>query len=137
MDPAVRLFTVSEADQLLDQIVPLVKKLQTLQQAITRAHQQLDDAQAKLSHGNGYPIQEIRRQVGTLTERQVELAEEFTDALSELESTGCVLKDVNLGLIDFHHLRDAEVVFLCWKLGEEQIRFWHGLADGYAGRRPL
>ena len=57
--------------------------------------------------------------------------------LKQLEAAGCLLKDLNSGLIDFYSVRDHQPIFLCWKLGEDRIRFWHTLEDGYSGRQPL
>jgi hypothetical protein len=50
---------------------------------------------------------------------------------------GGVTKDIALGLVDFLHLRDGREVHLCWKFGETAVRYWHGLDEGYASRRPL
>ena len=57
--------------------------------------------------------------------------------LNRILALGGVPKDVGLGLVDFPHRRGGEVVNLCWKFGEREIRFWHGLDEGYAGRKPL
>ncbi len=91
----------------------------------------------KLSQGNGYPLQELRDQIEKLTRHQLQLIEAFHSALQQLETLGGVLKDLSLGLVDFYTLRDGEPVFLCWKLGEDAIRFWHSLDTGYAARQPL
>ena len=56
---------------------------------------------------------------------------------TELEEIGCELKDVHTGLLDFRSLREDRVVYLCWRLGEDEIRFWHELDTGFAGRQPL
>jgi len=48
-----------------------------------------------------------------------------------------VLRDLDRGLVDFPSLRDGEEVLLCWRLGEEEIGFWHSLHEGFSGRRPL
>jgi hypothetical protein len=55
----------------------------------------------------------------------------------ELQALGGVPKDVELGLVDFPHLRDGRVVNLCWKHGETRIAWWHGLDEGYGARKPL
>ena len=56
--------------------------------------------------------------------------------IQKLEDLGCVLKDMNVGLIDFPAVRLGVRVQLCWKLGENKVEFWHGLHDGFAGRKP-
>lgn len=55
--------------------------------------------------------------------------------IQRLEELGCVLKDMNTGLVDFPAVRLGTRVWLCWKLGEERVSFWHGLHEGYAGRK--
>ena len=65
------------------------------------------------------------------------LAGALRDAVSEIESNGCVVKDLEMGLVDFPSKVNDEQVFLCWKLGEPAIRFWHRMDEGYAGRKPL
>jgi hypothetical protein len=57
--------------------------------------------------------------------------------LDEIAGLGGVIKDAGTGLVDFPHLRDGEVVNLCWKHGETAIEYWHGLDEGFAGRKPL
>jgi hypothetical protein len=56
--------------------------------------------------------------------------------VQKLEDLGCVLKDMNIGLVDFPAVRLGVRVQLCWKLGEDKVEFWHGLHDGFAGRKP-
>lgn len=57
--------------------------------------------------------------------------------VKKLEALGCILKDVNLGLVDFPAVRLGERVWLCWKLGEERVSFWHSQEEGYNGRKPV
>lgn len=137
MEQPPTLLTVEEANRLLEQAMPLVQQLQRLHVSILQTNQQLDDDVQKLSVGNGYPIQELRERIEKLTAAQMKLLEEFQAALQQLETLGCVLKDVSTGLIDFYSLRDGEVVCLCWRVGEERIGFWHRLEDGFAGRQPV
>ncbi len=132
-----KLFTVDEANHALATVIPLVEQLQGLQQAIVNTNQQLDEGTRKLSQGNGYPLKEIRKQLEELTTHQLHLLEAFQSALQQLEGIGCMIKDLQQGLIDFYTMRNDELVFLCWRQGEKQIRFWHGLEDGFPGRQPI
>lgn len=61
----------------------------------------------------------------------------FYKAVSEIENTGVVVKSVEEGLLDFPSLRFNEEIWLCWKEGETEIRFWHGKDEGFNGRKPL
>lgn len=84
--------------------------------------------------GNGHHLYEsiLRLQQDVVTHVQG-----LRDALEELQTFGCELKDPETGLIDFLSLRDGQEVYLCWKLGEQRIEFWHYLHTGFAGRQPL
>jgi hypothetical protein len=58
-------------------------------------------------------------------------------AIEDLESMGIMIKSVDEGLLDFPSMRFNEEVWLCWKAGEEQVKFWHGKDEGFVGRKPL
>ena len=62
--------------------------------------------------------------------------ERLEKEIQKLEDLGCVLKDMTTGLIDFPAVRLGTRVWLCWKAGEESVMFWHGLHEGFAGRKP-
>jgi hypothetical protein len=66
-----------------------------------------------------------------------ELVEAYNARLEELDRLGCVIKDLRLGLVDFYGKVKGRMVFLCWKLGEKKISFWHDLESGFAERRPI
>ena len=59
------------------------------------------------------------------------------EALGKIEQAGCVVKDLDVGLVDFPSVVNDEQVYLCWKLGEERIRYWHRMDEGFTGRKPL
>lgn len=70
--------------------------------------------------------------------RQLEaLATELKQGILVVEQRGAVMKDLDLGLLDFPAVRDGQPVYLCWRLGEEEIGFFHGVDEGFSGRRPL
>ena len=66
-----------------------------------------------------------------------QLAETFNSALTQIIETGCVIKDLDVGLLDFPAIIDHQDVYLCWKLGEDRIRFYHRQDEGFSGRKPL
>ncbi len=55
----------------------------------------------------------------------------------EVAESGAIVKDLDMGLLDFPHLRDGREVYLCWRLGEERISWWHEVDAGLSGRQPL
>lgn len=78
-------------------------------------------------------IREVPVPPDDLEERQ----REVTALVKELEDRGAALRDLDMGLVDFPSLAGAAQIYLCWKIGEESIGFWHGLSEGYASRKPL
>ncbi len=73
----------------------------------------------------------------TARDQRQEVAGRLSELTDELELIGCELKDYERGLIDFPSVIDGREVYLCWRLGEDTVGFWHELMDGFAGRRPL
>lgn len=137
MDEPKQILTVEEANQRLPKATQLVEQIQGIQHSLLNTNHALDEAVQKLAQGNGYPLQELKQQVEDLTKHQLHLIEALHSTIQQLENLGGYLKDVTMGLVDFCGMRDGELIWLCWRLGEEQIRFWHGLEEGFAGRQPI
>jgi len=129
-----RLFTPAEANSALAEVRPVADRLVA---ARTRMHELVGE-QGKLvtaigGNGGGYAASDLNAAQAELEQ----LAEQVASAASELEALGVVLKDLDLGLLDFPSLRDGEEVELCWHAGEDAVTFWHPLGAGYAGRKPI
>src|SRR5581483_11883040 len=63
--------------------------------------------------------------------------ERLKAALEEVQEIGCLIKDLDIGLIDFPTTYRGVEVYLCWKLGEDGIEYWHGVEEGFRGRKPI
>ena len=84
-------------------------------------------------------ISEIKKSSETLSD-EAEMADAMDHLqreIQKLEDLGCVLKDLNVGLVDFPAVRLGVRVWLCWKSGEMKVGFWHGLREGFANRKPV
>lgn len=84
-------------------------------------------------------ISEIKKSSETLSD-EAEMADamdRLQHEIQKLEDLGCVLKDLNVGLVDFPAVRLGVRVWLCWKSGERKVKFWHGLHEGFANRKPV
>jgi hypothetical protein len=130
------LFTLEEANRLIPRVREL---LLTLQDRAAR----LGDLQERLNafrerkRRPAEPIADEAQFVqSTLAEAQ-QLSTSIQSLLEEIEKTGCELKDIQMGLIDFRAEREGRTVYLCWRLGEDDIRYWHELHTGFSGRQPL
>ena len=121
-----RHFTVEEANGLLAQVEPALRKLREARDRLTdtEAHEALSGA----APGNGGGGR--GREVG-------EAFLEVRRLLAGLLELGIVVRDVDRGLIDFPAVRDGREVYLCWQLDEDEVGWWHDLEAGFGGRQPL
>ena len=130
-----RYFTLQEAES----VIPVVKA--SLESAI--------DAKAQIEEIDG-EMQEISSRISILggielnpdhiARRKIErvsLVRSLEDAVQRIQSSGCLVKDLDRGLLDFPALLNGQEVYLCWQLGESKIEWWHSTHDGYAGRRRI
>jgi hypothetical protein len=132
----MRFFTEEQANAALELVRPLVERLVGARKRLVQSGGSLGDVQARVA-GNGGGLDPGL--VGDLQERAAEAAADIAAIIGELEGLGVQVKDLDQGLIDFparHPARD-ETVLLCWHLGEEDVGYWHGLEEGFAGRKPL
>jgi hypothetical protein len=126
-----RLFTVNEANELLPTLRPLVeqileniRRLMSTSETVIRKGQvdpEAPDLMEKLHEDS-----EIAKLIG-----------QVKGWVDEINAYGCMCKGVEQGLVDFPCMFGAEVVYLCWQIGEPNVGFWHRIEDGFAGRRPL
>jgi hypothetical protein len=81
----------------------------------------------------------IKKDADSMTDdaEVAKMVERLEKEIQILEGLGCVLKDMTTGLIDFPAVRLGMRVWLCWRLGEDRVMFWHGLHEGFAGRKPV
>jgi hypothetical protein len=78
-----------------------------------------------------------RDEVLTVRRRRDAAGRELRNTINEVQEFGCVVKDLDMGLLDFPTLFKGREVYLCWKLGEPSISYWHGVDEGFAGRKEI
>jgi hypothetical protein len=132
---ADRYFNRNEAEELLPVITPELEQVRRRKQTVDRLNQELAQAAGRIMMLGG----SIPDHQGLAKKRAegLRLSAQLTQGIEKIQETGCVVKDVDEGLVDFPSLRDGREVYLCWKLGEERIAYWHGMEEGFAGRKPL
>ncbi len=132
---AEKYFNREEAEELLPVIQSSIEQARVQKQKIESLSAELAQAAARIMMvgGSRPPYAKLTR-IKSDRDRGTNLLE---DAINKIQETGCVVKDLDEGLVDFPSLRKGEEVYLCWKLGEERIAYWHGIDEGFAGRKPL
>jgi hypothetical protein len=122
-----RYYTIGEANQALAKIRPWMDEIQAIRQEILSRRPEVWPV-VERSAGNG----------GSQAASKLVREFERLDALvHQIQDSGALLKDINLGLLDFPALKDGREVYLCWKYGEDDIAFWHEIEAGYAGRQTI
>jgi hypothetical protein len=127
-------FTPDEANEALAEVGPLVERMVAHRHAHIEALERQEELEGRIrGNGGGIPPATLAAAAAEVESEARELAR----AIDEIVEHGVEVKDIDEGLVDFPALRHGETVLLCWKLGEDEIRYWHTTEDGFAGRREL
>jgi hypothetical protein len=121
-----RWYSVEEANAMLAQLRPLLERIRA-QHAALADDRSLGVIRARAAQNGG----------GAAAQKLAGRSRSLEDDLKQLQAWGIQLRDPSTGLIDFFHQREGETVFLCWRLGEGAIGWWHPIETGIAGRQPL
>jgi len=132
---AEKYFNRHEAEELLPVIGQSLEEARKQKRALDSLSADISNAALRIMMlgGSFPPFAELNRKK---TQRD-KVAEQLARKVDEIQQTGCVIKDLEMGLVDFPSRRGDEEVYLCWKLGEARIGYWHGIEEGFAGRKPL
>lgn len=130
----MRHFTLEEANGALDEVRPLVEQMVERRRAHLAALEQQELLEARIKGNGGGIPPAVLADATAAVEREARSLARTVDAVAE---HGAEVKDLDEGLIDFPALHRGETVLLCWRLGEDEIRWWHRVEDGFAGRRPV
>jgi hypothetical protein len=131
---AERYFTPEEANALLEEVRPVAERLVAHRRSMAvTASRQARLVQRIAGNGGDFDPQEPRAPEEEF-QREDQAA---VRCVEELQRLGVLVKDLDRGLVDFPALRGEEEVLLCWQVGEEEVAFWHGVEEGFAGRKQL
>ena len=131
----ITLFSAEQATRMARELTPELVRLVRLRRYAARVERQLEVMSLALAgaSADNPDASEMR----TLVERRQELAAQARDGLRLIHDRGCIVKDLDRGLIDFYALAGDRLVFLCWQLGEKEVSHWHTLAGGFSARQSL
>lgn len=124
----VTLYTPQTADKALPEVKRLFEGIIAQKNHVVGLQEEI---QAVIDSGS--PFEDFMRKKQELNTAVTNLYK----AIEQLEATGVIIKSVDEGLLDFPSMRFDEEVWLCWKVGENRIKFWHGKEEGFTGRKPL
>lgn len=127
-----KIFSVEEAERTLPLVERIVRDLldEYPRWRAAVSHYEVLSGGARADWGETPELLTARNVVTGLAER-------INTYLGELSAIGCVFKGFDAGLVDFYSLREDRLVFLCWRLGEGHIQYWHEIDSGFSGRQPL
>ena len=122
-----RYFTLEEANECIPELVDEISLLRAIRAKLAALHAEITPLLEVVSSNGG----------SKHTPELLRTTAQFQAVLDRIAARGCHLKGLDPGLVDFPHLRNGREVYLCWRMGEKKIRYWHEIEDGFEGRQPL
>jgi hypothetical protein len=136
MPVSLTLFSPDEANSLIPFLDPRLSHLAARKRELDQVQNELEMMRLLSETGASSANPDLVAREGK-DRRAKDLGEEIAEAVSAIHSKGCVVKDLDRGLVDFYSLRGDRIVFLCWQRGERRVAHWHPLSGGYSSRRPI
>ncbi|HEU5410730.1 MAG TPA: DUF2203 domain-containing protein [Candidatus Acidoferrales bacterium] len=134
-DDEQKLFSLAEAERTRAELEPVLLEAMDARRRAKAINEKMAElaTRIQLSGGMRFNYQEAGQQ----RLEQNNLESSIAQALEKIHSTGCVVKDLDTGLLDFPARLNEEDIYFCWRVGEDRIRFYHRQDEGFAGRRPI
>ncbi|HXO88164.1 MAG TPA: DUF2203 domain-containing protein [Candidatus Acidoferrales bacterium] len=134
-DEEPRIFSLRDAERLRVEIEPILIDAIEARRKLNEIDEELGKLAERAQQSGGLMIAHEKAARQRLEHNR--LAGAIQTALEKIHATGCVVKDLEVGLLDFPARINGEAVYLCWRLGEDRIRFYHSQDEGFAGRKPI
>jgi hypothetical protein len=130
-----KFFTLRQAEKVLPQVESAIREALELKSHYARAESEWRSLAGRVTLQGGMQVDRARW--AEQKKRRESAAEELQNCIGRVQEFGCLVKDLDIGLIDFPTLFNGAEVYLCWKLGESGIQFWHGVHEGFRGRKAI
>lgn len=128
-------FSLEEAQKLLPVMEALLKTSMESKKRVDEIEEEFKKVNHSIFLRGGVQLDIVS--LSRLRAESDKALQRVKDAMAEIESIGALVKDLDIGLIDFPCSVDGSTVLLCWKLGEKRITHWHGTSEGFAARKPI
>ena len=130
-----RLFTLAEAERTRVELAPILVDAMETRRKMADPEEKLRGIAERIMRSGGMLVS--YEQAARWRAELDKLTQGVKAAIDRIHSTGCVLKDLEVGLLDFPARLNDEDIYYCWRLGEDRIRFYHRQDEGFAGRKPI
>jgi hypothetical protein len=130
-----KFFTIEEAEELIPQLEVWLRTIVECKKMITIIESEFADLLGKVSNSGGATL-DIQSWIEKKRDEE-EHGNDLRAAARLVMETGCLIKDLDIGLLDFPCELEGKEIYLCWKMGEPSIGFWHGTDEGFASRKPI
>jgi hypothetical protein len=130
----MRVFTLEEANAALTELRPIVERMVQHRRNLTAAQVRQAELVTRIAGNGGDMVPSDLHDLAETIQRE---ADAISDCAEQINQAGAQVKSLEEGLLDFPAKRGEEDVLLCWKLGEDEIRFWHGTDEGFSARKRL
>ncbi len=134
-DDESKLFSLTEAERLRLQVEPVLIEAMERRRKLGELDDQLGALAERIQRSGGLLVPYEKTARVRLERNRQE--ESLRSAIERIHATGCIVKDLDIGLLDFPSRLNNEDVYLCWRLGEDRIRFYHRQDEGFSGRKPI
>lgn len=130
-----RTFTLDEAQELLPVLESLLRSAIDGKKLIESADAEFQEIAKRIFVNGGMSLNMVH--LASRKAQREKAVQRVKDAMAEIDAMGVQVKDLDIGLLDFPCEVDGQIILLCWKLGEKGITHWHGVSEGFAGRKPI
>jgi hypothetical protein len=130
-----KFFTLNAAERARRELEPTLVEAVELNAKLTELDDALGEVAQRIVLMGGITIP--HEKLALVRSERDRVVESLRDAVEKIQSVGCLVKDLEKGLVDFPARLNNQDVYLCWRLGEARIRFWHRKDEGFASRKPI
>ena len=134
-DSEPKLFSLTEAERARRELEPVLIEAMENRRKVADLDETLSSVANRILMMGGITVD--YESIARVRSEHNRLIAQIKDALERIHATGCVVKDLDTGLLDFPAILKNEEVYLCWRLGEDRIRFYHRQDEGFSGRKPI